>query len=259
MTNRDAPFTGVGVALVTLFRNDGSLDAPATTDLATRLVEAGVRAVLVAGSTGEAAALEPGERIELLEAVGAAIRPLGATLIAGTGAPAAAQAARLTRDAVDSGADVLLALSPPWASDPRPYYDTVAKATGEVPLLAYHYPAASAPGIAVRFLPDLPVVGCKDSSGDCNRLLETLGLWDGYLYTGSSAIVSYAGQLDLPGVILALANAEPERCVQAFGGDATAQRQLAAGNRAMHEGGFPGGIKQLTAARWGTSTAARLG
>jgi 4-hydroxy-tetrahydrodipicolinate synthase len=259
MDNQSAPFTGVGVALVTLFRDDGSLDAPATADLATRLVEAGVRAVLVAGSTGEAAALEPGERIELLETVGAAIRPLGATLIAGTGAPTAVQAARLTRDAVDSGTDVILALSPPWASDPRPYYDQVAKAAGDVPLLAYHYLAASAPGIAVRFLPELPVVGCKDSSGDCNRLLETLDVWDGHVYTGSSAIVSYAGQLGLPGAILALANADPERCVRAFGGDATAQRQLAAGNRAMHEGGFPGGIKQLTSARWGTSTTARMG
>jgi 4-hydroxy-tetrahydrodipicolinate synthase len=259
MTDRHAPFTGVGVALVTLFRDDGSLDTGATAELATRLVEAGLSAVLVAGSTGEAAALEPEERNELLEAVGAAIRPLGATLIAGTGAPTAPQAARLTRNAVDSGADVILALSPPWASDPRPYYDEVAKAAGEVPLLAYHYVAASAPGIPGRFLPELPVVGCKDSSGDCNRLLDTLDLWDGHLYTGSSAIVSYAGQLGLPGVILALANAEPERCVRAFGGDATAQRQLAAGTRAMHQGGFPGGIKQLTSAQWGTSTAARMG
>ena len=62
-------FTGVGVALVTLFADDNSLDAPATAEHARRLVELGVRAIVVAGSTGEAAALDPGERVALLAAV----------------------------------------------------------------------------------------------------------------------------------------------------------------------------------------------
>lgn len=52
-------FTGVGVALVTLFRDDGALDAAATAELAAALTDLGVRAVLVAGTTGEAAALTP--------------------------------------------------------------------------------------------------------------------------------------------------------------------------------------------------------
>jgi 4-hydroxy-tetrahydrodipicolinate synthase len=253
------PFTGVGVALVTLFNDDRSVDVAATADLAARLVDAGIVAVLVAGTTGEAAALTSDERTSLLDAVGAAIRPRGATLVAGTGAVAAMQAARLTAEAADHGADLLVALSPPWTTDPRPYYDEVAKAADGVPLLAYHYPAASAPGIPVRLLPDLPVLGCKDSSGDCDRLLETLTVWDGHLYAGSSAVVSYVGQLGLPGVILALANAEPERCVQAFVGDGAAQRELAAAHTTMRVEGFPAGIKQLTATRWGTSTVSRMG
>ncbi|MGH9286064.1 MAG: dihydrodipicolinate synthase family protein, partial [Acidimicrobiales bacterium] len=52
------PFRGVGVALVTLFDERGGLDAGATADHAARLVELGVAAVVVAGSTGEAAALD---------------------------------------------------------------------------------------------------------------------------------------------------------------------------------------------------------
>jgi hypothetical protein len=64
-----AIFTGVGVALVTIFDDEGEIDAPATADHAARLVEAGVRAVLVAGTTGEAMALEPDERSDLLIAV----------------------------------------------------------------------------------------------------------------------------------------------------------------------------------------------
>ncbi|HEU0172486.1 MAG TPA: dihydrodipicolinate synthase family protein, partial [Acidimicrobiales bacterium] len=57
----DPPFTGVGVALVTLFDPTGELDAEATARHAGHLVDRGVRAVLVAGSTGEAAALDPDE------------------------------------------------------------------------------------------------------------------------------------------------------------------------------------------------------
>jgi 4-hydroxy-tetrahydrodipicolinate synthase len=83
-----APFEGVGVALVTLFDDRGELDAPASADLAVRLVEAGVRAVVVAGSTGEAAALSADERSALLDAVRAAVPPSsGVPVIAGTGAP----------------------------------------------------------------------------------------------------------------------------------------------------------------------------
>ena len=67
MTN--VPFTGIGVALVTLFRDDGGLDPWATADLAVRLVHSGVQAIVVAGSTGEAAALDLDERRDVLAAV----------------------------------------------------------------------------------------------------------------------------------------------------------------------------------------------
>ncbi|HKQ02274.1 MAG TPA: dihydrodipicolinate synthase family protein, partial [Actinomycetes bacterium] len=59
-------FTGVGVALATLFDDDGEVDAKATAGLAATLVDLGVRGVVVAGSTGEAAALTAGERVALL-------------------------------------------------------------------------------------------------------------------------------------------------------------------------------------------------
>jgi dihydrodipicolinate synthase/N-acetylneuraminate lyase len=83
--------------------------------------------------------------------------------------------------------------------------------------------------------------------------------WDGNVYVGSSALISLGADLGVPGCILALANAEPERCVRAFAGDAGAQRELAASHTAMRRGGFPRGIKALTAARWETSVAARMG
>jgi 4-hydroxy-tetrahydrodipicolinate synthase len=259
MAQHEPPFTGVGVPILTLFHEDGTLDAAGTADLAVRLVEAGIVAVVVAGTTGEAAALDPAERTALLDAVIPVVKPRGAMVLAGTGAVTAAQAVRLTRDAVEHGADAVMVLSPPWTSDPRHYYDEVAEAAGELPVIAYHYPVASAPGIPVELLSELPVAGCKDSTGDCDRLLETVAVWDGNLYVGSSAVVSYASLLGLSGAILALANAEPERCVRAFAGDAAAQRELAVPHTAMRTGDFPGCIKVLTAARWSTSITTRLG
>lgn len=254
-------FRGVGVALVTLFDDGLEVDVAATADLAVRLVEAGVAAVLVAGTTGEAAALDAGERRALITAVRDALT-VTVPVIAGTGAPSARQAAAFTRDAADAGADAALVLSPPGVADPRPYYDTVSSAAGDLPLLAYHYPAVSMPGIPVEHLADLPVIGAKDSSGDLERLLREVAEWDKPVYPGSSASISVAAGLGCPGVILALANAEPEGCVAAFAGgagDHTAQLALLPAHLDQRVGGFPAGIKRMTAARYGTPTAARLG
>ena len=251
-------FEGVGVALVTLFHDDGSLDAEATAAHAARLVELGVRAIVVAGSTGEAAALEPSERVELIEAVRKALPQSGVPIVAGTGAPSRRQAAALTRQAREAGADGVLALSPPGKADLEAYYGAVREAASGLSVLAYHYPAASAPGIPVERLSGLPVDGVKDSSGDSVRLLDTRTSFDRPCYVGSAAILALAGPLGCAGAILALANAEPERCAAAFSGDAEAQLALAGPDRATRAA-FPGGIKALTAARFGTATTSRLG
>ena len=249
-------FTGVGVALVTLFDDEGALDAPATAELAASLVDVGVRGVVVAGTTGEAATLDPDERIALLAAVRAAV-PSSVPVIAGTGAPSTRQAVRLTRDALNHGADAVLVLSPPAASDVRPYYDDVAAiAGGPDRVLAYHYPAVSPPGIPVPVLCDLPVSGCKDSSGDAGRLLEEVTSFSGALYTGSAALLAYAGPMGCAGAILSLANLDPERCARAFSGDVDAQRALDASNRASRLR-FPTALKELVAERFGTSTTVR--
>ena len=252
-----ALFTGVGVALVTLLDDDGALSAKATADLAARLVELGVRGVLVAGTTGEAAALTPDERTELVAAVRAAL-PDDVPVIAGTGAPTGPQAADLTVRAFDAGADAVLALSPPGVADPRPYYDRLAAAAAGRPLLAYHFPLASSPGVPVEFLPELPVTGLKDSSGDAARLLHEVDVFGGDLYTGTTSLVSLCGAVGAAGAMLAVANVAPEDCVAAFAGDAAAQVQLATLDRRISVD-FPGGYKRAVAERFGTSAMTRVG
>ena len=251
------PFTGVGVALVTLFEESGAVDDRATADLAVQLVELGVRAVVVAGSTGEASALDAAERRSLVAAVRSAV-PAETAVIAGVGAATGRQAAAYTTDAIDAGADAVLALSPPRVPDPRSYYETVAKAAGDAPLLAYHFPAVSSPGIDVDLLPELPIAGIKDSSADPERLLVELDRLDGATYVGSSVMLTMAGAVGADGAILTLANCVPELCVAAYGGDALAQRELLA-THLRGSRNFPAGIKSLVAERFGTPTTARVG
>jgi 4-hydroxy-tetrahydrodipicolinate synthase len=249
-------FTGVGVALVTLFDDEGEIDAPATADHAARLVEAGVAAVVVAGTTGEASTLDAEERSDLLIAVRSAVDGR-VPVLAGTGAPSARQARLLSKRAEDDGADALLVLSPPQVTDPRPYYERVATAV-DIPVLAYHYPKVSAPGVPVDVLAQLPVAGIKDSSGEAERLiLEAEEIAVG-LYTGHPALVHLAGAIGCAGAILALANVDPEGCTRAWAGDGDCQRELINGHRAQALAGIAG-LKRTLCALHGTSPTTRVG
>ncbi len=247
-------FDGVGVALLTLFDQDGEIDVAATTEHAIRLVGLGVRAVVVAGTTGEASALESDERRSLIAAVRSAV---DVPVLAGTGAPSARQAVRLTVEAVALGVDGVLVLSPPFTDDPRPYYERVAEAAGGVPVLAYHWPLVATPGIEVRQLADLPIAGLKDSTGDVARLQATLDSFAGAIYTGSQAIVTTAASFGARGAILGVANAEPELAVRAWSGDADAQRELQR-IAVRIKRGLVGGLKHHMASKFGTSPAVRI-
>jgi 4-hydroxy-tetrahydrodipicolinate synthase len=249
-------FTGVGVALVTLFDDTGAVDYSATASFAARLVSLGVRAVIVAGTTGEVDTLYDEERIGLFAAVRAAVP--SAVVVAGTGAASTRQARALTAAARDHGVDAVLARSPHGVADPTGYYEGIASAAGEVPVLAYHYPAVAPPGIPLELLAKLPIQGCKDSSGDMDRLLATLVSWPHPLYVGSASILLQAGALGAAGAILALANAEPRLCAAAFAGDAEAQLRLVPAHFAAAED-FPRGIKRLVADRFGVSASCRAG
>jgi 4-hydroxy-tetrahydrodipicolinate synthase len=249
------PFTGVGVALVTLFDDEGEIDAPATADHAARLVDAGIEAVVVAGTTGEAATLDDEERSDLLIAVRSAIDGR-VPVIAGTGASSARQAVVLSRRAEGDGADALLVLSPPGVADPRPYYERVASAV-RVPVLAYHYPKVSAPGVPVDVLRQLPVAGIKDSSGEAERLLLEADEIASGLYTGHAALIHLAGSIGCAGAILALANVDPEGCARAWKGDGIVQRELINGHRSNALAGIPG-LKRALCALHGTSPVTRV-
>jgi 4-hydroxy-tetrahydrodipicolinate synthase len=212
--------------------------------------------VVVAGTTGEAAALDDEERSDLFIAVRSAVDGR-VPVLAGTGAASARQAVVLSRRADGDGADALLVLSPSGVADPRPYYERVASAV-DVPVLAYHYPKASTPGVPVDVLRQLPVAGLKDSSGDAERLLLEADELPTGLYTGAATLVHLAGAIGCSGAILALANVDPEGCRRAWEGDGTVQRELINGHRSNALAGIAG-LKRALCALHGTSPVTRVG
>ena len=248
-------FTGVGVALVTLLDETGRVDTAATVALAADLVGHGMRGVLVCGTTGEVATLTDGERTGLIEAV-RGVLPADIPVIAGTGASTAVRAAELTAAAAGAGADAVLAWPPPGSGDLPGYFGAVAAAAAGLPVLAYHIPWVSAPGIPVGALAGLPITGQKDSSGDPDRLLDELVHYRGSTYVGSSALLALAGPLGATGALLALANLEPGLCRLAFAGDASAQRRLAGAHLAVRAGGVPE-LKRLLSAQRHTAALSR--
>lgn len=252
MPSSEPVFRGVGVALVTLFDAEGTPDVAATAAHAAHVVERGVRAVLLAGTTGEFWALSETDRVELIRAVRSAL-PSEVPVLAGTGADDTATAVRLTSAAVTAGADAVLVLSPRGATDLRDYYTAVAEAATDRPVLGYHMPVISSPGLPLDQLATLPIQGIKDSSLDPRRLLAELDIPDFHVITGVDSLLSYAGPLGCTGALPAMANVEPELCIAAFAGDAAAQRRLAPIERSALEG-FPLGLKRLLHVQAGTST-----
>ncbi len=248
---------GVAAALVTLFDTDGGVDHAATAAHAQRLAAAGVRAVLVAGSTGEADALTDTERVTLVTAVRHAL-PASVPVLAGAGGAWTGEVLARVGAVIQAGADAVLVAPPRRTADVAGCYAAVAACAGGTPVLAYHFPGVAGGAVPVEALPGLPVAGIKDSTGDAERLLRELAAWDGWTYVGSSALVTLAGVLGATGAILAVANAYPEECLAAFDGDGAAQRRLLDAHLAA-KADFPRGLKALLAERFGTPAGARMG
>ena len=170
-------FRGVCTALVTPFSGRG-IDYAALDRLLESQLEAGVEALVVGGTTGEAATLEPGE---LMALIAHCVRFCGGrtVLIAGTGGNDTRRAAVTARAAAALGADALLCVTPYYnrctQSGLLAHYEAVAQAT-ELPILLYHVPARTNVRIepeTCAALAQLPTVaGIKEADPDVARVLQ---------------------------------------------------------------------------------------
>jgi 4-hydroxy-tetrahydrodipicolinate synthase len=181
-------------ATVTPFDADGEVDAEKYAELCAFLVDNGSDGVVVNGTTGEAATLSEGERVELIRA---ALDAIGdrATVIAGTGTNSTAHSIHLTEQAHEAGAHGVLVVTP-YYNKPPPrgiveHFKAVAAATDR-PVVAYNIPGRVVINIepeTMTRLAEIPnVKAVKQSNADLDeaRHIVELGL---DLYAGDDNLV----------------------------------------------------------------------
>lgn len=237
---------GVGVALLTLFDENGSVLTVETAAFALRLVDAGARSVLVAGSVGEFYTLDDDERLALIAAVKSAL-PSHVPVVAHVGGVPVDRASALAGAAQSCGADALIAL-PKNGVNISDYYARIRQAGSGLPLLAYHLPQSGAI-VDLDELPKLGVDGIKDSSGDSGRL-SVERAQNIEVYTGSPTLLGFGHAIGIAGAFIGVANAHLELCVAAFEGEIDAQSELAKLTVQLR-GDFPGAIKRMASEKWG--------
>ena len=162
-------------ALATPFTADGALDLAAWAALIGKQIAGGTSAVVVAGSTGEAAALDDAEYDALLaEALRIAAGRIG--VIAGTGLSNTAKTIAQTRRAAALGAQAALVVTPPYVRPTQAgliaHYRAVAD-EGRLPVILYNVPGRTGVDLqpeTVAALVDHPrIIGLKEARGDAER------------------------------------------------------------------------------------------
>jgi 4-hydroxy-tetrahydrodipicolinate synthase len=164
-------FGSVITAMVTPFTADGELDHEGAAELARWLVAQGNDALVLSGTTGEAACLTDEEQIALWRTVRAAV---DVPLIAGSGTNDTRHAAELTSAAAGAGMDAVLIVTPyynrPSQAGIEAHFRQVCAAT-ELPVIVYDIPVRTGRKIGsdliLRMANEIPnVVGLKDAAGD---------------------------------------------------------------------------------------------
>jgi 4-hydroxy-tetrahydrodipicolinate synthase len=160
--------TGLFVALLTPFDDEGDLDRDALTGLVEHTLRGGVDGVVALGTTGEFADLTPAERLAVVETTVAAAHGR-VPVIAGIGALGTAEACGHAAVAQQAGADAVLSLPPLfWKLDDAELFEHFAAVTRatELPVLLYDIPvfagASLSPALVRRVAEELPsVIGIK--------------------------------------------------------------------------------------------------
>ncbi len=230
-------FTGACTALVTPFLN-GEVNYPMTEQLLARQVQAGIQAVVIAGTTGESPTLSDTEKIELFRRCKSYVGN-GCAIIAGTGSNSTAHAVALSMAAEEVGADGLLVVSPYYnkatADGLIAHYTAIARAV-HIPVILYNVPTRTGVDIPVSVYKQLSAIpniaGVKEASSDITKIIRIrkacgpdFGIWSGNDDQTVAAIANGA-----IGVISVLSNIYPKEtnlmCQEALSGDLPAAAAL---------------------------------
>ena len=214
----DIRFDGSGVALVTPFDANGVNDR-VLRELVRFHIDEGTDALIICGSTGEAAAMSAEEQQRAaqvaVEAAGGEI-----PIVVGCGGSDTAQVTRLAMQAKNAGADGLLLSAPPYNKPPQrglvAHFRTVVDAA-DLPAILYNVPGRSAvnilPSTIAELAEDPRFVGVKEASGDISQIAEVARLVGDrmILWSGNDDQVIPVLALGGRGVISVLGNIAPSQ------------------------------------------------
>ena len=266
-------FKGSGVALVTPFQTDGSIDFQALKQLVTLQIKGGTDFLVVQGTTGESPTLSQDEKRKVLETV-LEVNDGQLPVVYGIGGNNTAGLAALFQN-LPSGVDGILSVSPyynkPIQKGIVAHFKQVASFT-DLPIILYNVPGRTGSNMSVETTLELAeiqnVVAVKEASGNMEQIMDIIRQ-----RKPGFGVLSGDDNLTMPliaagadGVISVVANAFPERFSQMV--HASMEGNLALAKEAHYdlfnvtkmffEEGNPGGVKVALAQRGLMSETMRM-
>ena len=234
-----AIFTGAGVAIITPFHEDGSINYDQLKKLVDYHCENGTDSIVICGTTGESATMTEEEHLECIK------RTIDFTagripVIAGTGSNCTATAVELSREAAKAGADGLLVVTPYYNKATQKglieHYKAIAR-EADAPIIMYSVASRTGcniePATVAALVKEVDnIVGVKEASGNISQVAKIMQLTQGDidLYSGNDDQIVPILALGGKGVISVLSNAAPrethEICAKFFAGDIEGSREL---------------------------------
>ena len=174
-------FEGTGVALVLPMFEDGSIDYEGYKRQVQRIIDGGVKALLVNGTTGEPATIDIEDEFELTKITVEMAKGTGVKVIVGAGSNYTAQAIRKAKFNAEAGADANLVVTPYYNKTSQrgliEHYKAVAAAS-DLPLIMYNVPGRTGMKISVDTVVELAkvpnIVAMKDATDDIAYAMEVL-------------------------------------------------------------------------------------
>lgn len=232
-------FTGAGVAIVTPFNEDESINYDKLDELIDYHCANGTDSIVICGTTGESATMTEEEHAECVRFT--IERAKGRIpVIAGTGSNCTRTAIELSKDAAEHGADGLLLVTPYYNKATQAgliaHYTTVAKEV-KTPIIMYSVASRTGCNIEPATVAELVknvdnIVGVKEASGNISQVAKIMSLTDGNidLYSGNDDQIVPLLSLGAKGVISVLSNVAPQEthdiCAKFFEGDVAGSAAL---------------------------------
>lgn len=212
---KNAFFTGACTALVTPFIN-GSVNYAMLEQLLKRQLDAGIRSVVICGTTGESPTLSDSEKLTMFKRAKEYVGD-DCLIIAGTGSNSTAHSVQLSKAAQDAGADGLLLVSP-YYNKATPdglfaHYSTIASSV-QIPCILYNVPSRTGVDIPVSVYKKLSTVpniaGVKEASPDIVKIARIRAACPDFaVWSGNDDMIAPVMSLGGMGVISVLSNVAP--------------------------------------------------